>query len=120
MTLPFAYIGLRAGLPPTSVILVKIAFDISTYVYRLFFLRRETAFAIRAYLGNALLPICLVCLTTIPLPLLLCHYVGQGALRLCTTTALTTVTIILASYYIGMDRSERTQIVNFVKAKLKR
>lgn len=120
MTLPFAYIGLRAGLPPTSVILVKIAFDISTYVYRLFFLRRETAFAIRAYLGNALLPICLVCLATIPLPLLLCHYVGQGALRLCTTTALTTVTIILASYYIGMDRSERAQIVNFVKAKLKR
>lgn len=120
MSLPFSYFALRLGCEPTSVIWVKMCFDTSTYIYRLFFMRKETGLSLGAYFVNAFMPIALVSIITLPLPLILCHFLDQGIIRLLSTTVVTTVTIALATYYLGLSKSERGKVVELVKVKLRK
>ena len=120
LTLPVSYLFLYLGYSPSIVIVVKILFDLCTYIYRLYFLRSKIDFPLMEYVRKVILPILKVVILSLPLPVLVCWGMGQGFPCLAATTLVALITISLVAYYAGLSKTERVFCLNLIKKKFEK
>ena len=119
LNLPLTYIALWYGYPPESMLLIQIFVVILTLIVRLLFVRRYAMLKVRYYLSTVIVPVILVILFGLPIPILISQYtVGFG--RLLTTLITNCICIMIAVYWVGINKVEKQFVISFVKSKLRK
>ncbi len=83
----------------------------------LHFMKRQLNYSLSDYIKDALLPIIVTILLTVPIV----AFIGslcEGWIKLISTTAASLVIIAIMTFYVIMKRDERETIINSIKNKL--
>lgn len=114
LSVPIAYIILRAGGHPASALWVVFIMMAIIQIVSLIILKTIVPFSILDYTKQVVYPLVLVILVSIWAPLALHYFLSEGFLRLIVvlmTSILVTATNI---YFIGLNKSEKNIIKQFI------
>lgn len=116
---PLAYIFLKLGFNPNSVFwAANISMIISDFA-SVFILKKYINYSIKQYLLQVYGRCLLVCIISFIAPYFVHHYIGeQSFIRLIITCLLTTISIGITVYTIGIDKSIRIKINNIIRKKI--
>lgn len=118
MAFPLAYIFLKMGWAPDSVFwAANITMALSEFV-SVFVLRKFLDFSIIEYFTSVHGRCILVTSVSFVIPfLLLDKFLEPGLLRLLLTCTITSISVILTSLFIGMDKEMRLKLLGLVNNK---
>lgn len=117
LNFPISWIALKLGAPAYSVMIVAIVVTFTAAVVRLFIIRRLAQFSIKQFLTKSALPCILVSVLSAILPLVIVLNLEENFLRLCITTCVSVISMLLCVVMVGMSKVERKMV--YVKAKEK-
>lgn len=119
LAFPLAYLFLEMGGSPESVFWACIITMALSELVSVFVLKRFVEFSISRYLISVHGRCALVSFVSLLIPYLLyCLIVPQSFLRLITTCLLTTLSVVVTSLYVGMDKEMRMKLYSIVKKKI--
>lgn len=119
MAFPLAYLFLKMGGEPESVFWAANITMILSEIVGVLVLRHYLIFSILKYFIKVHGRCLLVTLISAIIPFLLYDKIMEsGLLRLLFTTFITTISVGITSFYIGMDSPMRQKIYGFVRSKL--
>lgn len=119
LTLPVVYLFLKAGYPPEVSLYILIISTIAAICVRVVILKLMIDLSIKEYLKKVILPISCVSLVTLSLSIPFVFWIQSDWLRLITIGIVGTISLVISTYYFGMNQSERSQIMIFVRKKIK-
>lgn len=115
---PLAWLFLKLGMSAESVFVAANITMVLSEVASVFVLKKYIDYSILKYVKEVYGRCLLVTGISAVIPLLLYdRWLEPSFLRLILTCCLTTVSIGLVSFAVGIDRSTRTKLLNFVKSK---
>ncbi len=117
LNVPLAWLVLRLGAAPYSIIVVQICVAIPGLIYRVWYLKHKEILVFREYLKKSLLPVLAVVVITAPV-LYFISIGFEGWSRLFVSAAATVVLIPLAVLFIGMNKEQRHKVLAKLKSKL--
>ena len=117
---PVAWFLLYCKLDPTSVLWAGIVLAIFSLVFRLLILRKTAYLPVRRFCRTVLLPAVLVCLLSLPVPVLLSFFMKSGWLRLAFVCIAGWTWCIAMIAVFGMSKEERHGIFNLLRNRLQR
>jgi len=120
LNLPVSYFLLSIGFPPHITMVVVIFFSIVAHVSRIYFMNHLLKMSIIDYIFQVLLPILVVTALSFIAPSLCFFGFSPSFLRvvgLCVTTVISSAFII---YFVGLTKSERKGLNEFILKKIKR
>jgi O-antigen/teichoic acid export membrane protein len=120
MNLPVSYLFLRLGFPPQITMYVVIVVTIIAHVTRIFFMNRMLKMNILKYVKHVILPIACVTLLSFIFPMLYYYSFSESFLRIVGVAAVTVVSSAFIIYYVGLTKSERESLKQFILTKIKR
>ena len=119
LAFPLAYLFLEMGGSPESVFWACIITMAFSELVSVFVLKRFVEFSISRYLISVHGRCALVSFVSLLIPYLLYSLiVPQSFLRLITTCLLTTLSVVVTSLYVGMDKEMRMKLYSIVKKKI--
>lgn len=110
----FSYILLIIGLPPISVMYVKIFTSIVTLIIRMIFAKKIVGISLLFYLTNTIIPIFFVIIISVPLLYFLSFYVANFMGLLLYVIA-SVIYIILVVFLCGMSQTEKYWVLEYVR-----
>lgn len=120
LVIPLSIIGLIAGAKPEYVLIVNIAMNIVTYIYRLFYVRKRMVFSIRLFFKNVIIPCAIVTCISAPTIFFIHHILtGNAVSRLLVTVLFSIVICLISVYYLGISSSEKMLLSNFIASRHK-
>lgn len=115
------YLCTRLGYSPEQLMLVLLLFELIVAAYRIVRLSQISCFSVRAFVGSVLLPSTLTAVVAYAAMWLLNSYFAQTLWGLIGFLAVSTLLIIVLSFFICFRRQERAQVVsvimNFIKKR---
>jgi O-antigen/teichoic acid export membrane protein len=120
MNLPVSWLLLIAiaNTPPYSVILVSVCISIICYIFRLILLNRLIKFSIYQYLKIVIVPVVIIAMLSAIIPMVLLYSLEQNIFRLFVILFASTLSVIIFSYFIGINRQEKSYIKNMISNKI--
>jgi O-antigen/teichoic acid export membrane protein len=118
LNLPISYLFLRLGFPPQSTMYIVIMITIIAHFVRLYFMNKMLKMDLLNYTKNVIFPILAVTLLSFVLPLIYCYSFNPSFWRIVGVSAVTVVSSITIIYYIGLTKSERRALREFVFSKI--
>ena len=119
LAFPLAYVFLRNGGSPESVFWAANISMIASEFVSVLVLRKFMEFSLIKYFISVHGRCLLVSAVSIIIPLLVYDKIIEpGIFRIIVTCILTTISIIITSLYIGMNKSMRFKLFNNIKLKL--
>jgi len=118
LNFPLAYLVLKLGFPPQSVLIVRLLINLLTYFVRIFYLRNKINLPSGKYIREVILVVTLVTMLALPLPLLVDHYIA-GWSGLIATTFVALLSTGLCIYAVGLKKNEREVLNRLVMNKIK-
>ena len=119
-TLPIGYVLFKIGIPAYSVFLVIFAVEIVGMFAIFWLIHNYEYFPYLDIFRKILIPSTAVTLSTVALPLYIINFMEEGWLRLILVCVSSETILFLSAFYIGLNNSERTRIISFVKNKFKK
>ncbi len=119
LSLPLGYVALKLGMPPESVLVVRVVVNAGALAARIVYLYRRISFPAGRYLKEVVLSVLLVTACSVPLPLWLGSIAGSWNGLLLTGFA-SLLLVPAAIYVFGLRREERSYILRLVHEKIKR
>jgi O-antigen/teichoic acid export membrane protein len=119
INLPLAYISLKLGFNPESVLLIRVIINLITYITRIIYLRPKIGLPVRRYIREVILPVSLVTLIALPLPLIVNQFFSDWS-RFILTTLMALLSTISCVYFIGLRKSERDFVNHFILNKIRK
>lgn len=113
--LPIAYVILRMGFTPTSVLVAMIVIDILALFARLLMARGIFDLSVWVFIKKVILVSAFVTIIALVLPLGLKIVMKESLLRLISVVSLCLITTSLSIIFIGCTRTERMAILSKVK-----
>jgi len=118
LNVPLAYIILKLGYSPESVIILRVIINLITYLTRIFYLKPLIGLSIRKYISEVIWVTLYVTLLSLPFPLIAKHYISNlSGLIVTIITAL--ITGGLSIYIFGLKKNEKAFIHSLVLDKIK-
>ena len=118
---PLAYLFLKLGYDPNSVFWAANISMVVSEVASVFILKKYINYSIPRYLLQVHGRSSLVCLVSFVIPYFVYqHTMEEGFLRLIITCFLTTISVGVTVYTIGMDQSMRRKLLKLVVSILRR
>ncbi|MDR2498251.1 MAG: lipopolysaccharide biosynthesis protein [Tannerellaceae bacterium] len=118
MVIPLSYLGLKLGGSPPTVFWVHIGLLAVAHLVRIKIVGRQLGFSISAYCRSTLLRPAVVTALCWILPYMAVQLLPSSFVRLCITTAICVLSVLSISWFAGMARRERIQILNmFINKK---
>lgn len=114
LIIPISYIFLRLGFSIVTPLFVSIGMMTLSFVLRLWFCKYQLGFHIRVYLTKVIVPTVSVFLLSAILPIVVSYVMETGFLRLVTVVFVCLVSIIIFTYTLGLDMSERLLVRNVI------
>ena len=119
LSLPLGYVALKLGMPPESVLVIRVVVNAVALAARIVYLYRRIAFPAGRYLKEVILSVLLVTVCSVPLPLWLGSIAGSWSGLLLTGFA-SLLLVPAAIYAFGLKREERSYFLRLVHEKIKR
>ena len=119
LSLPLGYVALKLGMPPESVLVVRVVVNAGALAARIVYLYRRISFPAGRYLKEVVLSVLLVTACSVPLPLWLGSIAGSWNGLLLTGFA-SLLLVPAAIYVFGLRREERAYFLRLVHEKIKR
>lgn len=113
--LPLSYIVMKMGGDPTSAYWVNLLFCIILFVVCMRLLKNVFPYSIVEYLRMVTLPCLVIAIIVCSLLFLLRTLLHDGWMRLLLICFASTITTLLCSYYVGLNKQEKLfikQIIN--------
>lgn len=118
LNFPISYCFLKLGFEPYVVYIVAIILNVVCLTLRLIILKKNIGLPILKFGKEVLINIGLVLIFAVPIPLLLKYLLNAGLFNNIIIFSITFISSVSAVVLMGLDRSERTFMLNIVKAKL--
>ena len=119
LNLPLGYIALNLGMRPEMVLVIRVIINFLAWIFRVLYLRSSISFPVRKYLKEVFLVVLVITVISIPLPFWI-SLVYSSWKGLIMTTVFSVLTTIFAIFLIGLEKNEKTYIMNFIQSKLKK
>lgn len=108
----------QLGAPVESMYFVFMLVYVIVDITRLFLMRRLMNFPIRMFIKDVVLPVVTVIVLSSIIPVIGVLLMAETHLRLLITIILCEVSIVAVVYCLGLTKSEREFVLNFVKNKI--
>jgi O-antigen/teichoic acid export membrane protein len=119
LNFPISLFILWSNLSPIWIFITKVILNATAYVFRILYLGKRMKFPVRTYLKNVVFKLILVSFLSILSAFILSKefnlFIVYGIIPFVILT--TTITII-SIYLIGLDRSEKFFLIQFLKRRL--
>lgn len=119
LNFPLAYIFLKLGFSPESVLFVRVAINLLTLFARIFYLRSRIELPAKRYINEVVLVVALVTLLALPLPLIINHYMSNYS-GLIVTTITAMLSTGLCVYVVGLKKNERDFFNRLIMDKVRK
>jgi O-antigen/teichoic acid export membrane protein len=114
LNIPVAYLVLKAGFPPYSVVIVDIFLMAAAAIVRIFMIKRLIAlFSIKMFTIRVLIPLFFVSVLSLILPSIIVNILDESFFRLCISFMSIIVTV-LCIYFIGLSKIERISVQRYI------
>ena len=118
---PLAYLFLKLGGSPESVFWAANITLVLSEIASIIILKKYIKYSVADYLMAVYVRCAVVTAISFALSYLLYNlFLGESFLRLISTGILTTLSVVLSSLYMGMNRSMRMKIYSIIAGKMKR
>lgn len=117
LNLPLAYIFLKFGFQPASVLFIRLIINFITFLARIIYLKPQIGLPIRRYFREVILQVTLVTVLTLPLPLMVFYY-SSSWLGLITTTITSLLSTLFCIYSWGLEKNEREFIKSIISKRI--
>ncbi|HAX57849.1 MAG TPA: hypothetical protein DCY08_10550 [Bacteroides stercoris] len=111
---PTAYIALKLGYPPESVFFTHLLYAILAQIIRVYLVRKLVHFSIFNYIKNVVIRIIAVALLSLILPLFCYFSMNISFIRFLIVGITAVLSVIISTYFIGLEKTER----NFIKTQI--
>ncbi|MBN1186534.1 MAG: MATE family efflux transporter [Bacteroidales bacterium] len=115
LNLPFAYILLRMGLLPTTVLCSTIIIEIFAFVFRLLAVNRLANMPIKEYLNYVVFKPLLIVLICMGISIIPHFFFNEGFIRLLITIAVSSISFLLFTKLLGLSKYENEKINKILK-----
>lgn len=112
LNLPFSYVLLKCGYPVYSVWIVRIAFNLVTFIARGCYMRVKMNFPIKQFINKVMCPATLVTIAAAPLPLLTYCVINSFFANLIMTVFVSLMSVAIAVYTLGLTNNERKFVLS--------
>lgn len=112
---PISWVFLKFGCDPNSVYYTSLGITIVNQVVCNIIVKRIFPYSLREYIKNVITPCVIFLFTTLAIPYLVIKQFDESFIRLALTLTTTVFTVVLSAYFIVLNKSERNQIMKFVK-----
>lgn len=119
MVIPITWLGFRLGLEPTSFYVITILGALIAQFVFLYVLKDLFSLCISNYMMKVCLPFVIVLAITFWLPLVVELCMPEGFLRLLSVTVVSILFIPFISFFVALNTSEKSLVVNVIKAKIR-
>lgn len=109
---PIAYVVLKMGGAPASVYVIHMVIGIIAFLTRLWVVRPMIKMSVRQYFCSVILRCMLVLVVSLPLCLLVKYLLPEAILSTITVCTVCLLVTSVASYMLGLDKSERQFVKN--------
>jgi len=120
LNLPVSYIFLKLGMPPQSVMYVSIVITTIAHISRIYFMKMLLKMKVMNYVKQVILPILAVTALAFVLPVVYYYSFNPSFWRIVGVCGVTLISSAVIIFYIGLTKSERNGLKEFVLKKLKR
>lgn len=117
--LPLSYVVLKMGAPAYSVFIVIFIVNLTQMFWGWIIVHKYVTFSYLALVRKVYVPTILITMISVIAPLVIKSTMSQGWLRLIVLTAVTEFFILLPAFFIALNKSERYNLRNFVRDKIK-
>lgn len=118
MAFPFAYIWLKLGGSPESVFWASIITFVVSEFASIAILKRYISYSIKEYLKAVYLKCAIVSLVSFIIPYFTYTQIANpGLQRFILTLSISCISVIISSFYLGMNKEMRKKLVGFIKKK---
>ena len=117
MILPTTYLLFKANFPPETAFVVTIIITATQYIPYSYFLKHLLNISPILFVKKVILP-CATCLIiNLIFPLIVCAFLNEGFIRFTINVIIIVLTNSLSTYTIGLDKSERKYLRDFITSK---
>lgn len=120
LNVPISYLLLRAGFFPEVTVVVAIVISQCCLMLRLLMLRSMVGLPVRNFLLRVYLNVLAVTAVSLPVPLLVSRYAGEGLPAFLISLVVSVISVALSVLYVGCSRTERAAIFEGLYKKMKR
>ena len=121
LAFPLAYLFVRIGGSPESVFWAANITMAASELVSVFVLKKYMDYSIIKYLWSVHGRCVLVSFLSLIIPYLVYDkLLDAGFVRLLVTCVLTTVSVVITSLYVGMDKEMRLKLYGLIKTKIKK
>lgn len=121
IALPLSYVFLIMGAPVESVYVANLISVILAFLARIWMLRGDLPnWSSRTFLFSVGFRIVIVSVAASLLPVLSYIVLDDSWIRLIVTSLISVVTVIVSSYFLGLNTKERHLAVSFIQKKIHR
>lgn len=118
ISLPIAYVGFKLGFPPYTILLVYTFTAVVSFIIQNFMLKKIFNNNIEMYLTKTFLKMMLVLISVFPL-FFIRDFFEPGFLRFISISPLAVIWLLIAIYYLGIERKEK-EILSTYTLKIKK
>ena len=112
------YFSIRQTLLPESVFVTLLIATVLGVVLRIFILEKQIGLSKLTYIHKVLLPIISVAVISCVLPITSHLIIDNNIARFFISSLLSIISVLVITYYIGMDKTEKQLVISFVKNKI--
>lgn len=116
--LPLTWVAYRQGLPVEWCYFINVAIYFLLIFLRVYLVKDLIHLPVKFYYKRVLLRVLLVLILAIPLPVLTHYFLTEGFIRLIIVCFVSTLSLGIVIYFIGIEKEERAFLNEFVRSKL--
>lgn len=110
LVIPIAYIMLKLGCSGASVLIVNALSNIVCAIGRTIYMKRLIKLDLHKYMRDVILPVAIITLLSVPIPIYISLHIEKGWLNLLSTSFVAVTIIIVLTYFLGLNTSEKRQL----------
>ena len=119
LSLPLAYVVLKAGAPVESIYISYIVTSIGCLISRIWMLRGDIPmFSVRKFAKDVILNVWIVAALSTVFPYIIHTLVNEGWLHFLLTGSASVLSCLSIMFYIGLRKSEREKVIAIIKEKI--
>lgn len=117
---PLAWLLFAYGASPVAAYYTYIVVRILVLIARMFLLESMVGLKVSMYIKHVFAPIILTTIVAIGFPILLSYTMEQTIIRIPVMIVVTSVSVILSVFYLGMLKNERGVIIEKIRVQVKK
>jgi O-antigen/teichoic acid export membrane protein len=113
LNIPFAYIMLRIGLPPYSVLITMIIVEMLCFFVRLYYANKLATFPVKDYFDKCFYPVIITIIISFIVGLIIMFLLKPSLFRVLLVILFTFISTSIGGYFGVLSHKERTVIRSF-------